>query len=140
MVPSRTICTYKPFWLCWMVIFKALVGCHDILILGKSPIKRRQRPDMTLAVDWDVKHQFKQTKKPYLRIHTKSKKSLFLVKMAFSLLRSLKPRNKVMSFCCIPNFGVFKNVHFCTFCEWCLCFTLMRNHYPKLINMAPPPH
>ena len=44
-----------------MVIFIALVGCHDILILGKSPIKWRQCPDMTLAVDWDVKHQFKQT-------------------------------------------------------------------------------
>ena len=41
-------------------IFQALVGCHvgchDILILGKSPIKWRQRPDMTLAVHWDVKH------------------------------------------------------------------------------------
>ena len=45
-----------------MVTFEALVGCHDILILGKSPIKWRQRPDMTLAVDWDV-NQFKQTKK-----------------------------------------------------------------------------
>ena len=31
-------------------------------MLGKSPIKWRQRPDMTIAVDWDVKHQFKQTK------------------------------------------------------------------------------
>ena len=30
-------------------------------MLGKSPIKWRQRPDMTIAVDWDVKHQFKQT-------------------------------------------------------------------------------
>ena len=29
-------------------------------MLGKSPIKWRQRPDMTLAVDWDFKHQFKQ--------------------------------------------------------------------------------
>ena len=37
-------------------IFQALVGCHDILILGKCPIMWRQRPDMTLAVDWDVKH------------------------------------------------------------------------------------
>ena len=33
-------------------IFQALAGCHDILILGKSPINW----DMTLAVDWDVKH------------------------------------------------------------------------------------
>ena len=33
---------------------------HDILMLGKSPIKWRHRPDMTIAVDWDFKHQFKQ--------------------------------------------------------------------------------
>ena len=46
-----------------MVIFVALVGCHDILILGKSPREWRQHPDMTIAVDWDVKHQFKLTKK-----------------------------------------------------------------------------
>ena len=51
------------FWLSWMNTFQALVGCHDILILGKNPIKWRQRPDMTLAVDWDVKHQFKQINK-----------------------------------------------------------------------------
>ena len=31
-----------------------------MVILGKSSIKWRQRPDMTLAVDWDVKH-LKQT-------------------------------------------------------------------------------
>ena len=31
-------------------------------MLSKSPIKWRQRPDMTIAVDWDVKHQFNQTK------------------------------------------------------------------------------
>ena len=30
-----------------MVIFQALVGSYDILILGKSPIKWRQWPDMT---------------------------------------------------------------------------------------------
>ena len=52
-----------------MVIFKAFVVCHDILNLGKSPIKWRQRPDMTLAVDWDVKHQFKQTNKIYFSIY-----------------------------------------------------------------------
>ena len=34
----------------------------DVIInLGKNPIKLRQRPNMTIAVDWDVKHQFKQT-------------------------------------------------------------------------------
>ena len=68
MVSSQIICTNKPLWLGWMVvIFQALVGCHDILILGKSPIKWRQRPDMTLAVDWDVKHQLKQTNKQVLK-------------------------------------------------------------------------
>ena len=41
-------------------MFEAL---FDVLILGKSPIKWRQRPDMTIAVDWNVKHQFKQTHK-----------------------------------------------------------------------------
>ena len=30
-------------------------------MLGKKPLKWRQRPDMTIAVDWDVKHKFKQT-------------------------------------------------------------------------------
>ena len=33
----------------------------SVLMLGSSPIKWRQRPDMTIVVDWDVKHQFKQT-------------------------------------------------------------------------------
>ena len=57
MVPSHT---YEPFRPCWMVTFEALAECHDILILGKSLIKWRQRPDMTLVVDCDVKHQRKQ--------------------------------------------------------------------------------
>ena len=48
-----------------MVIFEAFFGCHDILILGRSPIKWRQHPNMTIAVDWDInlKHQFKQEHK-----------------------------------------------------------------------------
>ena len=44
-------------------IYEAHFGCHDILMLGKSSIKLRQRPDMTIAVDLDVKHQFKQANK-----------------------------------------------------------------------------
>ena len=44
----------------WLYI-EAPFGCYDILILGTSPINWRQRPDMTIAVDWDAKHQFKQT-------------------------------------------------------------------------------
>ena len=30
-------------------------------MLGRRPTKWRQRPNMTIVVDWDVKHQFKQT-------------------------------------------------------------------------------
>ena len=47
-------------WFSWVFIFEALFGCHDILILGKTPIKWRQRPDIT--IDLDLKHQFKQKK------------------------------------------------------------------------------
>ena len=38
---SQTIHAYKPLWLTWVAIFEALIGviCHDILILGKNPIK-----------------------------------------------------------------------------------------------------
>ena len=42
-------------------IYEAYFECHVILILGKCLIKGRHRPDMTIAVDWDVKHHFKQT-------------------------------------------------------------------------------
>ena len=42
---------------------KHIFECHDILMLGKSPTKWRQRLDMTIAVDWDVKRQFKQINK-----------------------------------------------------------------------------
>ena len=45
-------------------IYEAYFECHVILILGKCLIKAgRHRPDMTIAVDWDVKHHFKQTNK-----------------------------------------------------------------------------
>ena len=55
---------YKPYWFSWVVIFATLFGCHDAIILDKSPIKWRQRPDMAIAVsDWDVKHQLKRTSK-----------------------------------------------------------------------------
>ena len=64
MWSSQTFHTCKPYWLSWVVILEeAHFECHDILMLGKSPIKWRQRPDMTIAVDWDVKHQFNQTNK-----------------------------------------------------------------------------
>ena len=50
------------FWFTWVLIFSAHFVCHDILMLGTSPIKWRQRPDTTIAVDLDVKHHFKQNK------------------------------------------------------------------------------
>ena len=43
-------------------MFEALCGCHDVLILGKGPVKRGQRPDMAMVVEYDVQHLFKQTK------------------------------------------------------------------------------
>ena len=43
-----------------VVIFEAHFGCHDILILGKSPQNVSSVPT-TVAVDWDIKHQFKLT-------------------------------------------------------------------------------
>ena len=55
---SQTIHTYELYWLTWVVIFMKRILS---VMLGKSPIKWRQRPDMTIAVDRDVKHQFKQT-------------------------------------------------------------------------------
>ena len=52
-------------------------GCHDVLILGTSPIKWRQRPDMIIAVDWGTKPQLEQTNmyslfssRPPSRLHT----------------------------------------------------------------------
>ena len=62
---SPTINTYKPYRYAWVVvcIYESHFERHDIQILGESPIKWRQSPDMTIADDWDVKHQFKQTNK-----------------------------------------------------------------------------
>ena len=42
-------------------IYESQFECHDMLILGKSTIKWRQRLVMTIAVDSDVKHQFNQS-------------------------------------------------------------------------------
>ena len=61
VVQAKPFIRIRLLKLSWMVIFQALVGCHDILIVGKSPTKWKQRPDKTVAVDWDVRHQFKQT-------------------------------------------------------------------------------
>ena len=60
---SQTIHTYmyKPYLLSLVVIFMK----PFLSAMGKSPIKWRQRPNMTIAVDWDVKHQFKQTNKQF---------------------------------------------------------------------------
>ena len=49
---SQTIHTYKPYWLSWVhdYNYEEHFECLDILMLGKSPIKWRQRPDMTIAL------------------------------------------------------------------------------------------
>ena len=46
----------------WLYLYEAHFECHDILMLGKSPMKLRYRPDMTISADWDVKCHFKQNK------------------------------------------------------------------------------
>ena len=53
-------------------------------MLGKCPIKLRQRPDMTIAVDWGVKHQIKQTK-------TNSKWRMSSIKFGKSLTKFMIP-------------------------------------------------
>ena len=45
-------------------MFESLSRCHNVLILGKSHLKGKQRPNMVIAVDLHVKHQFKQTLTP----------------------------------------------------------------------------
>ena len=41
---------------------KHFLGVMAPYFFGKSPIRWRQRPGMTIAVDWGVKHEFKQQK------------------------------------------------------------------------------
>ena len=43
-----------------MAMFQAHFGCNDILKFGRSPLKWKQRPDITIAVDWDANSQLKQ--------------------------------------------------------------------------------
>ena len=62
VVSRKTIYTYKPLYfvayLCgstWVVKIEALFCVMAFnQILGKSPIKWRQRPDMTIGVNWDT--------------------------------------------------------------------------------------
>ena len=60
---SQTIQSYKPCWLSWVVIFMKHILSVMTSYCWISPIKLRQRPDITTAVDRDLKHQFKQTNK-----------------------------------------------------------------------------
>ena len=50
---------YTPVILDGSNVYKAHFECHDILMLDKNPIKLRQHPDMTMAADWDIKHELK---------------------------------------------------------------------------------
>ena len=64
-------------------------------MLGKSPIKWRQRPNMTIAVDGDVQRQFKETNKisysmftcPYFRVYV-GKQNKFPVFKVIATMRS----------------------------------------------------
>ena len=47
--------------LCGLVGWLYLKHFLDVMTSLFSTIKWRQRPDMTLAVDWDVKHQYTET-------------------------------------------------------------------------------
>ena len=51
----RIVVSYKQKY-----VHKVLVNC-----LVKLAQERTDRPGMTIAVDWDVKHQTKQKKNPY---------------------------------------------------------------------------
>ena len=42
----------------------------QIIQLGKNPIKWRQRSDINIAFDWDVKHQFKKIKQHGVNVPT----------------------------------------------------------------------
>ena len=51
-------------------------------MLGKIPVKGMQRPDITIAVDLDVRHQFKQTHSlSYMYIKPKVTLSYLTLKM-----------------------------------------------------------
>ena len=50
----------------WLYLFEAPIECSGVLNFGKRPIKWRQRSDMTIIVDWDVKHKFKQTNPKFI--------------------------------------------------------------------------
>ena len=43
-------------------VHQVLVNHLVKLVQEKSVVRRTDHPDMTIAVDWDVKHQTKQTK------------------------------------------------------------------------------
>ena len=51
----------ETWWFSRIIHVFFYLGGLDILVLGRSSIKWMQRLDMAIAVDWDVKHQMKQT-------------------------------------------------------------------------------
>ena len=77
-------------------------------MLSNGPIKWTQRPDMIIAVDWDVKHQFKQT-----NIQT-NKSIVQSQKQARSLKLWIKEDG--LNYSCSENKGA----------DQCLCFRLCR--------------
>ena len=47
LITDKRFIQISRFGLLERLYFKSQFGCHDILMLGRSPIKRRQHSDMT---------------------------------------------------------------------------------------------
>ena len=70
----------------WLYVYTYLKYILDILILGKSPIKWRQRPYFTIAFDWDVKRQFLRV--PTINVLSKNIQNIKNFPVKFSSLVS----------------------------------------------------
>ena len=83
---EKVVQVIKPYWLNLVVIFIAFFVCHDVLILGKSSIEWRHRPEMIIVVDCDAKPQLKQT----IKLFSHNQSSAFLKYLdRFALLHKL---------------------------------------------------
>ena len=62
---SPPFCWFKKVVFCYKgkYVQEVLVNCLVKLVQEKSMVRWTQDPDMTIAVDWDVKHQTKQANK-----------------------------------------------------------------------------
>ena len=76
---SPKVCPGKMFtWVFFFFLFKAHFGCHDIPYVGKKSQTWRRHPNLTIAVDWDVKQQISRRglTHGYLKFHLSLPKHL----------------------------------------------------------------